>query len=162
MLSIITLLWYWYTTKVFKNRWIIILQFILDIWPLHAYNLIPNNMKTLTSSLEQQSRSLHTLTTSIEHPHTFTSTSLSSPSTPDPIPTSTQSYFASSDIRPATPEITYPYSLYKSEEDYKRKLALMMKPNQVSLPRRIQANVSFTSTDYCFRVLIKYLCHSKH
>ena len=92
-------------------------------------------MQTLTSSVEQHPRSLHMLTTSIEHPHIFTpTTTLSSPSTSEHHqPTSTQSHLTSSDIRPSTPEITYPYSLYKTEEHYNRKLALMMKPNQVSL-----------------------------
>ena len=36
----------------------------------------------------------------------------------------------SHDIRPTTPEVTYPYPLYKTEEYYNRRLA--MKPNQVS------------------------------
>ena len=36
----------------------------------------------------------------------------------------------SHDIRPITPEVTYPYPLYKTEEYYSRRLA--MKPNQVS------------------------------
>ena len=35
----------------------------------------------------------------------------------------------SHDIRPITPEVTYPYPLYKTEEYYSRRLA--MKPNQV-------------------------------
>ena len=33
------------------------------------------------------------------------------------------------DIRPITPEVTYPYPLYKSEDYYNKRLA--MKPNQV-------------------------------
>ena len=33
------------------------------------------------------------------------------------------------DIRPITPEVTYPYPLYKSDEYYNKRLA--MKPNQV-------------------------------
>ena len=33
------------------------------------------------------------------------------------------------DIRPITPEVTYPYPLYKSDDYYNKRLA--MKPNQV-------------------------------
>ena len=41
----------------------------------------------------------------------------------------TEEIGASYDIRPITPEISYPYPLYKGGDYYKRRLA--MKPNQV-------------------------------
>ena len=42
---------------------------------------------------------------------------------------STEEIGTSFDIRPITPEISYPYPLYKGGDYYKRRLA--MKPNQV-------------------------------
>ena len=42
---------------------------------------------------------------------------------------STEEIVTSFDIRPITPEISYPYPLYKGGDYYKRRLA--MKPNQV-------------------------------
>ena len=42
---------------------------------------------------------------------------------------STEEIGTSYDIRPITPEISYPYPLYKGGDYYKRRLA--MKPNQV-------------------------------
>ena len=44
---------------------------------------------------------------------------------------STEEIVTSFDIRPITPEISYPYPLYKGGDYYKRRLA--MKPNQVGL-----------------------------
>ena len=44
---------------------------------------------------------------------------------------STEEIGTSYDIRPITPEISYPYPLYKGGDYYKRRLA--MKPNQVGL-----------------------------
>ena len=46
-------------------------------------------------------------------------------------PFSTEEIGTSYDIRPITPEISYPYPLYKGGDYYKRRLA--MKPNQVGL-----------------------------
>ena len=88
-------------------------------------------MQTVPSSFEQQQQPLQLVTTTtVECPQVVTTTTLDTSFASETITTSTHSGITSSEIRPLTPEVTYPYPLYKSEEYYNRKL--MMKPNQVS------------------------------
>ena len=82
-------------------------------------------MQTLTSPFEQleQPVSLQLETTAVEPEEGILLRTI--------VPSLASEEVQSNDIRPLTPEITYPYPLYKSEEYYSRRLA--MKPNQVGL-----------------------------
>ena len=82
-------------------------------------------MQTLTSSFEQLEKpvSLQLGPTAVEPEEGILPRTI--------VPSLGSDEGTSNDIRPLTPEITYPYPLYKSEEYYSRRLA--MKPNQVSL-----------------------------
>ena len=89
-------------------------------------------MQTLSSFFEQPQQPLSlqlVSTTGVDHSQVVTPTTLISSFTSEDITTLSHSGIACSDIRPISPEITYPYPLYKSEEYYHRKL--VMKPNQV-------------------------------
>ena len=80
-------------------------------------------MQTLAHNLEQKQEhvSLPIGSTSLESSEGIKPETLgSSITTEDVIPY---------DVRPITPEVTYPYPLYKSDEYYNKRLA--MKPNQV-------------------------------
>ena len=81
-------------------------------------------MQTLAHNLEQKQEpiSLPVGSTSVESSENIKPETLSSSISADEI--------VSYDIRPITPEVTYPYPLYKSEDYYNKRLA--MKPNQVS------------------------------
>ena len=84
-------------------------------------------MQTFSSSFETR-QSLH------PHLGTESTTDLiesSSSGTVVSSSLSTAEIGTSFDIRPITPEISYPYPLYKGGDYYKRRLA--MKPNQVGL-----------------------------
>ena len=82
-------------------------------------------MQTLTGNFEQQQPPvLHQLgPTAAEHQEGAIERTISPSIT-------SENESASHYIRPITPEVTYPYPLYKTEEYYNRRLA--MKPNQVS------------------------------
>ena len=80
-------------------------------------------MQTLAHSLEQKQEhvSLPVGSTSLESSEVIKPEALaSSIASEDIIPY---------DVRPLTPEVTYPYPLYKSDDYYNKRLA--MKPNQV-------------------------------
>ena len=97
-------------------------------------------MQTLSGSYEQkQPLSLPLASTSVDHSTVVTPSTFISSFTSEGISSTTHSGIASFDIRPSTPEITYPYPLYKSEHYYNRRR--MMKPNQVSTEIYCQANL---------------------
>lgn len=98
-------------------------------------------MQTLSGSYEQkQPLSLQLASTSVDHSTVVTPSTFISSFTSEGISSTTHSGIASScGIRPSTPEITYPYPLYKSEHYYHRRR--MMKTNQVSTKFYYQPNV---------------------
>ena len=53
------------------------------------------------------------------------------------------------DIRPLTPEVTYPYPLYKSDDYYNKRLA--MKPNQVCITKSV-FHIIAIEKNKCFNV----------
>ena len=96
---------------------------------------ISNNMQTLAHTLEQKQEhdSLPVGSTSLESSEAIKPEALSSSISGEEI--------IPYDIRPLTPEVTYPYPLYKSDDYYNKRLA--MKPNQVcSTNFRRMANIS--------------------
>ena len=86
---------------------------------------IISNMQTLTGTFEQQQQpvSLQLRPAEVDHQEGVIARTI--------VPSiTTEDESASDDIRPITPEVTYPYPLYKTVKYYKRRLP--MKPNQVS------------------------------
>ena len=97
-------------------------------------------MQTLSGSYEQKPPlSLALASTSVDHSTVVTPSTFISSFTSEGISSTTHSGIASCNIRPSTPEITYPYPLYKSEHYYNRRR--MMKPNQVRTKFYCQPNL---------------------